>query len=225
MTTFSQLVDELAVSELKRPDMRVSIASWLNQAVRDVHSKSSSRAAVEFGENRVELETTFATLPAVWPIPIPARFQKLEAAYAPQRGVYLKDQNPKIVYANSDNPMDRFYYYRSGSTFVFNGIDIDETLRLTYFQFPPMLQYYTPATRPAVWDAEAQEFVVDAGWAGTDQEALDAVTHWLLIRHPEALKEGVRPKVYHRLDNEVQSKTAWSAFEAMREAIHHLEGV
>lgn len=224
MTTFSQLVDSLAIVELKRPDLLASTASWLNQTIRDVHSKAApARSAVMFGENRVEEEFIPAELPAVWPIPNVARFQKLEAVYAPQRGVYLKDKNPGIVFNDTLNPMDRFFYYRTGSNFAFNGIAESEPLNLTYFLFPPYLNYYPVASRPITWDLESEAFVLSGSWGGTLEEAMAKSTNWLLIRHYEALKAGVRHKMYIRTDSLERAKLVWSDFEATREAIHHLE--
>lgn len=225
MTTFSQLIDEVIVQELKRPDFRLVAAAWLNQTIRDVHSKTSSRAAIFFGENRNEEEFTIPSLPALWPIASPSRFQKIEAIYASERGVYLTDRLPSVIYTQSDNPLDRFYYYRSGPNIVMNGLVEAEIVKLSYFLLPKMLTYYTEASRPAYWDPIAEEYVVSESFPGTDQEAVALVSNWLLERHGEALKEGVRSKAYKRLDNENQAKMTWSEFESMREAIHHLEGV
>lgn len=225
MTTFSQVVDDLAIHELKRPDLLASISSWLNQTIRDVHSKSQpARSAVLFGENRVEEEFAPSTLPAVWPIPVIQRFQQLEAVYAPQRGVYLEQKNPAVALRASQNPFDRYYWYRSGSNIVFNGVAAEEPLRLTYFQFPPMLLYYKLSERPAVYDLESDEYNVSDSFGGTPAEALALTTHWLLQRHSEALKVGVRHKVYIRMNSLEQAKLVWSDFESTREAIHHLEG-
>lgn len=226
--TFSQIIDELAISELRRPDMRVAITSYLNQTIRDVHSKRGTRSAIHFGENRVEDELTIIAVPVIWDIPIPNRFQVMEAIYAVDRGVYLVPKNPSIIFRETSNPMDRFNYYRSGSGFVLNGVSLNETIRFTFFQFPKMLTYYAPADRPAVWNPETETFTYHIDYSATPElqaNARDLVTHWLIQRHGETLKEGVRAKTYRRLANEIQAKMSYSEFEDLREMIHLSEGV
>lgn len=223
MYTFSQLVDSL-VLEHQRPDMRETIAGYLNQTIRDVHAKGTAGLLQLFGENRREVIFTPPAAPAVWPIPIPAVFQHLEAVYAVERAVYLQARRPHVSLVPSRDPLARYYYYRTGGAYALSGITPNEQVRISYFEYPPYLFYYTHENRPATYDRSAGAYVVNEAWAGTDAEALALVTNWLIERYGETLKEGVRVKLYRRLAATEQATQSYATFEMQRAAIQNSEG-
>lgn len=219
MTTFSNVVEEVVLQEFNRPHLRIVAASYLNQTIRDVHFKKNSRAAVLFGENRVETELVVTELPVVWQLPSVTRFQQIEAVYLKDCDRYLQPRNPANALVWGDNPDERFYFYRSGATFVMNGAEVGQTLAISYFQYPRHLRYFLANQGPATWNSDTESFDTE------DQALIDQVTNWLILRHTEALKEGVRAKLYRRMDNEIQARMAWSEFEDVRNVIHQSEGV
>jgi len=219
MTTFSRIVDELALQEFNRPHMRSVIASYLNQTIRDVHFKKGNNALVHFPENRREAEFLITDLPALWPIPNPPDFQVVETIYNKTLGRYLVQRTPANAFELNTDPNERFYWYRTGASIALNGVSIDQTVLISYFEFPRQLVYFVDNQGPAVWDPLNQVFVPD------DPIAIAQVSNWLLQRHSEALKEGVRAKLYRRLDNEIQSRLSWSEFQDVRAMVHFSEGV
>jgi len=219
MTTFSQLVDDIAFNEFNRPHMRTLVASFLNQTIRDVHSRKSSRSTVKFGENLRETEFVVTEEPAIWAIPSIPNFQILEAFYLPSVGQYLTERLPSNALGQSDNPLDRYYWYRTGSAFALGGVCLNQTVRVAYYQYPRSLAYFEKGFRLTEWDEFNQVFTFN----GT--AALEQSTNWLIRRYSEQLKEGVREKMYLRLGDDTRIQVAWSRFEALRGQIHLSEGV
>jgi len=216
MSTFSEIVDELATVEFNRPHLKVLIASYLNQTIRDVHSRKDTRTTVRFGENLREIEFTPVSEPIVWSIPDPPNFQAIEAVYLPSIDKYLTERLPSSAHRSNDNPSDRYYWYRTGSAFALNGVMLGQTVQIAYYEFPGSLRYVEPAQRPP---AGGTLVIVEQGVPVVVQ-----MSNWLLDRYGEQLKEGVRAKLYRRLDNEIQARLSWSEFESVREAIHLSEG-
>lgn len=233
MSTFSQMVDELAAEHL-RPDMRTrgDIQEYLNQTIRELHQKRAVNGAnmdILFESNRVEFEWTVPSpLPAVWDIPSVPRFQRLETVYYKELGVYSKKRHPSRAFQNGLLSQDP-YWYRSGAGIVFSGIDIGLTVKMSYFLFPPRLKYYadaTPQIRPAVYDYEADSYLYATAYDVDDdsrQAARDLSTNWILLRWHAVVKEGVRAKIFKRQGEIERAKLCFSAFESLREGMHSSE--
>lgn len=223
MTTFSQLIDEM-VAEHLRPDLRIAITSYANQTIRELHSRKGNSEPILFGENRNEVEFTFPSAPAIWPIPSTTRFQRLETAYSPVRGVYYVERSLSRVYKENENP---FCWYRSGPNFVFSMAEASEVMKISYFMFPRFLTYYATADRPATWDAESETFSYHADYTATAElqaEAESLTTNWILLRWGEAVvKQGIRAKVFSRLGDGDRARMSYSAFESMREQMNASE--
>ena len=83
MTTFSQLVDEVAF-ETKRPDLLAEIATYLNQTIREVHFEPSRGNVAFYSNNRREFQNVATTETGqIWDIPNPSAFQAIEAVRYP----------------------------------------------------------------------------------------------------------------------------------------------
>lgn len=216
MTTFSQLVDEITL-ELLRPDLRVSIAAYLNSTIREIHAVGNTGLPILFSENRLEVEFSPLTVPAVWPIPSTPRFQRLEVAYESVKGVYYKERALTRI---NDASMEPYWWYRTGSNIAFSNLEVGETVELAYFEFPRLLTYYAAAARPATWSSETETFTYLPAYdvdETTRENARNLSTNWLLLRWGElALKQGIRSKVWSRLGDMDRARIAYSAFEAMR---------
>lgn len=222
MTTFSQLVDELA-AEVVRPDLRTTICSYVNQTIRELHSRRDSGLPVQFASNRVETEVTAAELPFVWSIPNVARFQSIESIFDPATGQYLRQKTPGDIYRDTNHPFPALYYYRSGPTVVLNGIAVGASVKMSYFEYPRLLTYYASDERPAVWDSITEVFTYLAAYESTSelQETAESLTtNWLLLRWGElVIKEGVRAKVWKRLAELDRARLAYSAYSSLRDQL------
>ena len=226
MTTFSQMVDSI-VSETRRPDFRETIAGYVNQAIREMHMGQNG-AVQRFNDNLVEVileadaETGFQ-----YELPLPHRFQVIEAVWYATQGVYADYRTPQSAFAFRDRPSSECYFYRSGSNLIFNGYGGQYSeIALAYFQFPTRLKYFAAALRPATWDDSA-------GWsylltydvsAATRLNARELSTNWLLDRWEDMISQNVRAKVWARLNDTERAKVAFSASESLKSGLIVAEG-
>lgn len=220
MTTYSQLVDEL-VTEFVRPDLRVSITSYVNQTIRELHADSKAQTPILFDANRMEYEGMVSSLPAQWMIPHVTRFQRLETVYYPDYGVYAKQRHPSRAYEQRDN-LTRFYWYRSGPVIILSGLEENNEFKLTYFEFPRHLIYYAPDARPAIWDYEAEVFEFNPEYIGTpelQELAIELTSNWLLLRWLECIKQGTRAKIWARVGEADRGRVAYSLYEQERQQL------
>ncbi len=222
-TTFSQLVDDLAV-ELRRSDLRDTIATYVNQSVRELHSRPSQNVIVKFDANRVEDEQVVASAnPYLWQIPSVTRFIDIETAYLPEYGIYVPPKNPKISREFSFQPNSEIYYYRTGPTYAFAGIGVGATVQLSYFMYPRFLAYKASVDRLVRYDPDTDSFVLIAGGGAPTEEQLDLEVHWPIMRWADTIRQGARSKVYGRLGDMDRSRTAYSAFESSRMTVWNSE--
>lgn len=225
MTTFSQLVDSIAV-ELVRPDLLTSIASWANQTIRELHFRPGPTGQIPalYGENRFEDELVGGVDQVrVWALPRPARFQQLESAYSPTMGVYFNERNPTAMFRDSADPDFRFSRYRSGPNYVFSGLPNGAVLKLTWFEYVQSHGYIPAgAARTILFDP------VDGTYSGPgvgDPVEETKQVNWMLIRWPEAVREGIRSKLYRRLGDEIRARMSYSAYESTRDMLWQTEGI
>lgn len=226
MTTFSQVVDDL-VSELKRPDLRTEITSYLNATIRELHSNRATKLPILYGENRLETTVTTTASPHLWDIPRVQRFQLLEAAYCPELGRYIQAKAPRAIYLESDAPFKNEFWYRTGPQIAFYGHTVGDTLTLSYFEYPRAFIYYAESDRPCVWDPESETFGYHADYdadAAENAAAEELCTCWLIMRwSEEVLKEGVRAKIWRRIGNKERAGVSYSAYEASKDTVQFAE--
>jgi hypothetical protein len=225
MTTFSRLVDDI-VTELKRPDMRASIASYTNQTLREMHFRPNLNVPVLFDANRYEAELAITTeLTWLWPIPSMTRFQDVEAIFHVDYGIYLERKNPRIALSPSFEPHASLYWYRSGNSITIHGVGVGQTALLSYHQFPRTLAY-KPETgagaRLIHFDPDTDSYLLDDNTVPTEEQ-LELETNWLLQRWGDTVKEGVRAKTWKRLGDMERTRIAYSAFESMRTSVWNTE--
>lgn len=225
MTTFSQLVDDV-VKELLRPDMRDTIATYTNQTIRDVHFRPNVNTAALFDANRYESEETVtADGTWLWSIPSSTRFQDIEAIFIKDLGVYVKRKNPRVALEQSFEPDANLYWYRSGPAIAVHGVAANQVAKLSYHMFPRTLGYKPTIganARIIRFDEDTDSYVLIAGGAPTEEQ-LELETHWVLQRWADAVKEGVRAKIWKRLGDMERTRMAYSAFESMRTGIWNTE--
>lgn len=222
MTTFSQLVDDM-VAESRRRDLQLEIEKYANQTIRDCHFNEENRSLVLFGENRQEA-LVYATDDEsyVWPIEKPQLFAQLEVIHCPDVGMDAVLRNPSQMNtrANRDgNPL----YYRTGPNIAITGFgQTDSPIQIAWFAYPRRLVYYAVAARPMRWDEETESKVYSTAYNATlelREEADDLCTNWLLSRWPDLIREGVRAKLYKKLNDSERMRSAYSAFESNRRAM------
>ena len=220
MTTYSQLVDQL-VLETRRPDMKLDIARYCNQTIRELHTDPETNKILFFADNFKQLQLTadvdngFA-----WEIPNPAVFQKLHiVGFA---GVY--DGNGKPTFSTPTTPGRHLntlahYHYQAGNHFFFNGYGgVGMKLNLGYYEFPQRLSYQAEVDRLVTWDEEAQVYEYDVSLSTPElrEAALKKVTNWILTRWEDTVAEGLRAKVYKRVSDTERARTCYSMYQAMR---------
>lgn len=241
MTTFTQLIDDM-VSETLRVDMRQTMADYLNQTIREVHNKSratpqgNESMPVLYPDNRVEELVTLSgitedTLTYLWPIPKMTVFQQMEAVY--YRGVsrYAQLRNPKsALLVSSAEISAKFYYYRTGAYFALVNPGADgQLVALSWFEYPRNLPLYGIGVSPVLYDNITEEYSLNPKRADqtlTLEQGLALSTNWLLQRHTDAIREGLRAKIYKRLsDGSNRAQLAYSQFEVLKTSIQNTESL
>lgn len=223
MTTFSQLVDSIVMESL-RPDQQLTIISYANQTIRELHTERASGAAVGFTSNLKEVELVANVDERfVYTLPTPHLFQKMESIYYPGRGKYAVQRYPSSAMRFRDQVDGKYYWYRAGSDIAMSGFGgIDSEVYMAWFEFPRRLTYYKPALRPATWNDETQQFTYLPAYQGTPElqlQALSLSTNWMLDRWEDTVGQGTRAKLYTRLADDVRSRTAYSMYESHRSGL------
>lgn len=212
MTTFSQMIDELAI-ELLRPDLKVTMEAYANQTMREMHSRTDTRNGIFFDENRKEVQFMVVDAnPCLWSIPVVQRFQGLEAAYCPDVDVYFMTRTPSRAFKVTDVPFAEYYMYRTGPQFAFNGIQAGMNLKLSYFEYVPNLYYKMPANRVVTFSKDLDAYVRTSGGGTPTDSEMASETNWMLQRWDSVIREGVRAKIYKRLSDDSRMRTAYSAY-------------
>lgn len=221
MTTFSQIVDELA-TEMVRPGMHQILAGYLNQAMREVHFEVNTNQPVFFADSLHEAPLTVSgvtdTTPFLWTIPKAPLFQGIGAVWYHAYQVYARPRSPKInKLANPNAPADRFSYYRTGAQFAFSETGGNGALvSLCWFEYLPSLFYYDAvANRPVTYNLQNDTYTINPAYVGTAEQAMATSTNWLIQRHPDLLRESVRAKHYRRADDQFRSSVAYSSYKTL----------
>lgn len=219
MTTFSQLVDEMT-KETVRPDLQDFIASAINQTIREVHTGPQGQR-LRLAANRVELGIEVpSSQPRKydWEIPNFQIFQASEAYYYQDVGRYAKERRPGTVRMSRDRDLnDVSYWYQSGAAICFFGYGGSGAVILaSLFYYPRSLVYYPERGRPAEIDPLTLQWEFNPDNSFIDDTAMRRTSNWLLQRHTDLIREGVRAKVWKRLGDQTRAPIAYSAFQDMR---------
>lgn len=223
--TFSQFVDEM-VSETKRFDLGLEIATYINQTVREVHFRSDSGSVLYYRDNLNELQLTANSDSSFsWDIPNPATFQGIVGVQFADQWNYDSDcPGAWAVEVTPSRMMQhhKYSFYRIGGGFSFSGYgQTGSRINLAYFTYPSRLKYYTVANRPAQWD-EVTGWTYHADYNVSDETRATAralVSNWLIMRWYDVLAEGVRAKVYKRVSDEVRGRTSYSLYTQLRQGL------
>lgn len=236
MTTFSQLIDEVYV-ELVRPDMKGMLPAYLNQTIRELHQNSLTNPSmpVFYDDNRMEAEVVVTGADVnqgifLWSIPVTSQFQAMEAVWYAGANVYAKERNPSTARLRTMSSVDdKYYFYRTGPQYAFSCTGGDgQKIQLSWFEYPRTLKYYpNDATRPMSYDVETQTYTRNPNYTPvqSDAQAQLLTVNWLLDRHEDTLKEGLRAKAYKRMGEEFRASRCYSQFENMRSGVQAAESL
>jgi len=208
INTFSSAVD-LVIERSGRPNLKSSIISYVRLAIRELQSKVKSK------NDLIEDQLLADASPFVWEQP--QNFRQIVAVKYP--GIYDGQGNPiyprAITPSSLQNRFD-YYYYGSGNSFVFAGIDSGSLVDVAYLQWVPPLAYYAPDSRPAVFELETNTWsYATASTPDEQQAARDQVTNWILFNWFDAVVEGALAKLYKTVgdDRAVSTFALFKSFE------------
>lgn len=221
MTTFSQLIDSI-VAETKRLDLRSTMASYLNQTIRECHFEPEKGNVVfmtaNYNEETVQADsdTGFA-----WTIPDMATFQGIGAIRFDN--VFDYDEP---VYAAEVTPGRRmaatlYGYQRAADRVIFKGYGGENAyVSVCWYQYPSSLKYYAAADRPASYDSGTWTYHEDYDIDDDSRAAaILLVTNWMLLRWGVVLEEGLRAKVYKRLSDDSRARVCYSLYTQQRQGL------
>lgn len=219
MTTFSQMVDKI-VAETLRPDLKNEIGTYLNQTIREVHANPKTNASVKYRDNYKEIALTSNVAEGFyWDIPKPSVFQGICATE--YSAVWVDGLNPWAVETRPGPAMQRnlYGYYRAGSRVFFRNYGGNQaTIKQSWFEFPPSLNYYELASRPAQY-SDADGWTYSGAWGATPESqaaAQELVSNWILLRWAVVLEEGLRAKVYKRISDTERAALSYSMYSSQR---------
>lgn len=205
------------IAEVMRPEMRGMAIDYLHQTIRELHFVQDVK--MKYGDNLVEdVAVADADSGYLWAIPAPQRLQMMESVYYNNRGKYSYERSPSAALAFTEEIGGDIFWYRTGNYIAFAGYGGSQAqISLAWYEFPRRLLYYPAnSSRPAIWDEESQQFLYAAAYnidATTRANALVLTTNWVLSRHKEVVKEGVRAKLYKRSGDIDRAKLAFAAYK------------
>lgn len=209
-STFSALVDE-AIRRTMRRDRMADIISYARATMRECN------VLAQFQQSMVELNLTASASPHIWERPLTFR-QMLICKYPyfdrQNKPVYAKEKNPDLI-----RPSDQHFFYLSGNSFVFSGIEIGDIISLAYFSYFPKLAYYAEiADRPATFEEETNLWSYTDAYDDNDilkEEARNKVTNWLLFHWYDLVLEGTVAKLYNVTGDE-RSRSTFALYKSMQ---------
>lgn len=226
MNTFSQLVDKM-VDESKRPDLKTEIASYLNLTLRELHQEPSKGNSIFYKDNLREIQLLNAPADGLfWEIPNRAVFQGLagvryDILFADGNQTWAKEVQPGRIMAT-----EKYYYYRASGNFFFRNYGgLNASVSLAWYEFTPSLKYYVSGTRPAIYDSETGWTYAPSYDVDDDTRALaQALTiNWILERWDMVIEEGLRAKIFKRIDDTNRARTSYSLYTQLRQGIYTAE--
>jgi hypothetical protein len=218
MTTFSQLIDEIAL-ETRRMDLLSMYPSFLNQTIRELHSEPERNCSVVYDANLVE-ERIRLDGTNTWEITAVETFQRMQTVryddvFNSDGFVYPRHLLPGRILNGETN-----FYYRAGDCFVFSGAK--SSVSVSFYRFPSRLAYAPIQNRKVAWNQETGQWVFDLLTYTEEQKKaiLSRSTNWLIRQWPDTLLEGLRAKIYKRLGDNERATMAYSAYKQMAKHLY-----
>lgn len=210
--TFSSLVDSV-LAATGRQDRLQSIVGFARATIRECQLKGTP----SFIRDIVEVEVQPTTTPFIWDRPKGLRGLRT-AVYGLTSEIY-DPIYPELIRPGRKQANKTEYYYESGESFVFAGVDITQTVALAYYSYAPHFVYYKDvADRPATYDEETDVWTYHSSIEATEEAQLVArekVQHWLLLDWFELIKQGTLGKTF-QLNGDERSRPAFALLKSMQ---------
>lgn len=217
--TFSSVIDDVRMRS-GRTDRTADIMAYARSSMREC------TVLAEFSQSSIEGTFTVDTLPFI--LTRPDNFRKWEALQYPyftRRGkpIYAVERRPGKE-QNTDND---YWFYRSGNSFVFNGLAVGDIVKYAFQAYLPRLAYYAnDADKPAIFDLETNLWTYHADYTGNDtlnQAGQDKVTNWLLFNWYDLVLEGTLAKLYKTVGDERQ-RASYALYKQQQKDLMQGEG-
>lgn len=205
---FSELVDR-CVRASGRPDSVSDLAYAVNWAFRQIQRHT------DWDDDSVEeiVAVPLDTRTVIWTPEVGRRlFRRIE---------YVEDGclcQPRMVRPGrrmiEHKERNQAFYYASGDSYVF--ANVCHPLRIYYWRYWPVLQYYPHGARPAEFDFGLGEYNTN------DPALLDLVTNWILDRHNDLVFEGAMAHFY-RTKQDPRNQLHYAAFNQGMSALKGAE--
>jgi len=209
--TFSALVDDVRVRS-GRVDRTADIISYARTSMRECTVLSM------FDQNLVEGVAVADAIPFIFKRPVNFRVWvaiKYPALNRQGGLVFAKERPPGKL----QDTFDVNWFYRSGDSFIFNGLEIGAKITFAYQAYLPKLAYYTAANRPATYDLETELWTYLPEYMGNDalnQAGQDKVTNWMLFNWYDLIMEGTLAKLYKTVADERQ-KSSYALYKQQQQ--------
>jgi len=209
VNTFSAIVDD-TVTRTGRVNLRTDIVSYARVTMRE------SQSLIKSATDLIEDQITATASPHLWTKP--QYFRELTAVRYP--GIFDPRGNPiypkRIQPGKAQRNVD-YYFYSSGTSFVFSGVSENTLIDVAYLTWFTKLAYYaTVAERPATFSLEDDEW--SYATATTDEEkeaARNLVTNWLIFDWYDMVLEGTVAKVWKAV-GDARAPSSFSLFKSLQ---------
>lgn len=176
---FSELVDR-CIKIAGRPDQLTAMAQSANETIRAISKRGNwpDDTVEELVQPPPDPRDRFIWTPEVGR----GRFRRED---------YIEDMTgaePTAVRPSRRVRDLRFYYYRSGESFVISGAT--GAVMVYYYAYQPWLPYFPVNNRPSTFN------VMTGEWTNDDPEVLARVTNWMLERHNSVVEAGTLARFF-----------------------------
>jgi len=212
-STFSALVDEIGARS-GRVERTADITAYARSTMREC------TVLAEFAQNTIEGTVVVDAVPFILAVDKLKNYRRFEAIQYPYfdshgQNIYAKERKPGKV----KNPNDIYFFYRAGDSFIFNGLNINDSIAYAYQRYLPKLVYYANVSdRPARFDLETDAWIYHPDYIGNDilkQEGRDKVTNWMLFNWYDMILEGTLTKLtkLYKTVKDPRDKTSYALYK------------
>lgn len=204
--TFSSLIDDAVLISGRGKPARPRLIRYARSSMREAQTLAL------FHNDRTEDTLTVDNSPFIWTKP--NTFRIMETVKYPDN-VY-PDFIPPGRLQRQPSDLGEDYYYAAQDYFAFAGLEITNTIDVSYFSWFAPLIYFDAKDRPAIYDLETLawtyrdndgNFIAALATAVLEQAARDKVTNWLLFRWNELVSEGTLAKQFKILNDQRAGST------------------
>lgn len=218
---FSEAVDEV-VRQSGRPARRAEIATFVNATIRECNSLAY------FLRQMIEDQLTTSAAPFIWTRSTKFHtFRTVE--YPAQTGFLVNSIWPKLLLPGKHLEDEIHYYYFSGDSVVFAGLEVSGLINVAYFEyFKRLKDYVDPTTRPAVWDFETETFTYLSAFDNNETEranARDLTSNWILQYWNHLIVEGAKAKIYLTTKDIDRSRPSFALYKSYQDDLLKMEPV